>query len=237
MLKWFRPIPSASIRLLVFDLDGTLIDSGADLCASVNAMLRHFGRPPLSDAIIAGYIGDGAPLLVRRALASPVLGHSLEEPFLDQALAFFLDYYRDHKLDQTRVYEGVLAALDALQAGPNGSARPMAVLTNKPVGASQGICDALGLTPYFFRVYGGNSFATKKPDPEGLNTLMREAGVAAGETVMIGDSPVDILTARNAGAWSIGCSYGLAQSTLADAEPDCLLDSATEWPQALLASK
>src|SRR5665213_337244 len=100
MLKWFRSIPASSIRLLVFDLDGTLIDSGADLCASVNAMLQHFGRAPLSEAIITGYIGDGAPLLVRRALSQPA-----DETFFEGALTYFLDYYRDHKLDQTYVYD------------------------------------------------------------------------------------------------------------------------------------
>src|ERR1700761_7825041 len=99
MVKFFRPIPAASLRLLVFDLDGTLIDSGADLCASVNAMLAHFGRPPLPQSVIATYIGDGAARLVSRAL-----GETSPPAFLDSALTFFLDYYREHKLDHTYVY-------------------------------------------------------------------------------------------------------------------------------------
>jgi phosphoglycolate phosphatase len=228
MVRSFRAIPFRSVRLLVFDLDGTLIDSGADLCASVNAMLRHFGRAPLADSVVASYIGDGAPLLVRRAL-----GDAVDQSFIDAALAYFLDYYREHKLDRTRVYPGVFEALDNLRFGPDGMARSMAVLTNKPVGASQAICDALGLSSYFLRIYGGNSFPTKKPDPEGLNALICEAGVTAQETLMIGDSPVDILTARNAGAWSVGCSYGLSPQALAAAQPDCLIDSASEWPLLL----
>jgi phosphoglycolate phosphatase len=222
MFRSFRPIPAASLRLLVFDLDGTLIDSGADLCASVNAMLRHYRRPELPQEIIATYIGDGAARLVGRALGEPE-----DSDFLETAIRFFLDYYREHKLDQTYVYPGVFASLDSLRP------RSMAVLTNKPIGPSQAICDALGLSPYFFRIYGANSFATKKPDPEGLRALMREAGAAPEETLMIGDSDVDVLTARNAGAWSMGCTYGLSPHTLAIVTPDCLVESPSAWPLAL----
>jgi phosphoglycolate phosphatase len=228
MYRTFRPIPAASLRLLVFDLDGTLIDSGADLCASVNAMLHHFDRPPLPDTVISTYIGDGAARLVSRSLGEPT-----DPEFLDSALAYFLDYYREHKLDQTYVYPGVFAALDSLRFEPGGAERSMAVLTNKPIGASKAICDALGLSHYFFRIYGGNSFATKKPDPEGLLALLKEAGVSAQETLMIGDSDVDILTARNAGVWSMGCSYGLAPHTLVTVRPDCVVESPADWPLAL----
>ena len=228
MFRTFRPIPAGSLRLLVFDLDGTLIDSGADLCASVNAMLHHFDRPPLPENVISTYIGDGAARLVSRSLGEPA-----DAAFLDSALAYFLDYYREHKLDQTYVYPGVFASLDSLRFEPGGAARSMAVLTNKPIGPSQAICDALGLSPYFFRIYGGNSFATKKPDPEGLLALLKEAGVSAQETLMVGDSNVDIRTARNAGVWSIGCAYGLAPQTLGTEPPDCVVDSPADWPLAL----
>jgi phosphoglycolate phosphatase len=228
MYRIFRPIPAGSLRLLVFDLDGTLIDSGADLCASVNAMLRYFGRPALSEPVIATYIGDGAVRLVGRALGEPT-----DTALLDSAVTYFLDYYREHKLDQTYVYPGVFASLDSLRFEPGGGARSMAVLTNKPIGPSQAICDALGLTPYFFRIYGANSFATKKPDPEGLLSLIREAGVTPQQTLMIGDSDVDVLTARNAGAWSMGCSFGLAPHTLVSTPPDCLVDAPADWRLAL----
>jgi phosphoglycolate phosphatase len=228
MLKIYRPIPAGSLRLLVFDLDGTLIDSGADLCASVNAMLRKFGRPELPQDVISTYIGDGAARLVSRSLGEPD-----DRAFLDSALAYFLDYYREHKLDHTYVYPGVFASLDSLRLEPPGAQRSMGVLTNKPIGPSLAICEALGLSPYFFRIYGGNSFATKKPDPEGLLALMQEAGVTAQETLMVGDSDVDILTARNAGVWSIGCSYGLSPHTLTTVPPDCLVDSPADWPLAL----
>jgi phosphoglycolate phosphatase len=221
-------IPAESLRLLVFDLDGTLIDSGADLCASVNAMLRHFHRPPLAPEVIATYIGDGAARLVGRALGEPT-----DAAFLDTAITYFLDYYREHKLDHTYVYPGVFASLDSLRLDAAGKPRAMAVLTNKPVGPSQAICDALGLSPYFFRIYGANSFETKKPNPEGLLALIAEAGVRPEETLMIGDSDVDVLTARNAGAWSMGCSYGLGPHTLTATPPDCLVSSPAEWPTAL----
>jgi phosphoglycolate phosphatase len=231
MHRIFSPVPANSLRLLVFDLDGTLIDSGADLCASVNAMLRYFDRPPLPEAVIATYIGDGAARLVSRALGEPT-----EPDFLDTAITYFLDYYREHKLDHTYVYPGVFASLDSLRCEPGGAPRSMAVLTNKPIGPSQAICDALGLSPYFFRIYGATSFATKKPNPEGLLALIEEAGVSAEETLMIGDSDVDVLTARNAGAWSMGCSYGLAPHTLAATPPDFLVESPVDWPLALSAS-
>ena len=141
----------------------------------------------------------------RRALGDPD-----DESYLDGALTYFLDYYRVHKLDYTKVYPGVLESLEALRTGPDGVVRRMAVLTNKPVNPSVAICEALGLAPCFFRVYGGNSFSTKKPDPQGLNALIREAGVDPFETLMIGDSDVDVLTARSAGAWALGCRFGLA---------------------------
>jgi phosphoglycolate phosphatase len=223
-------IPTESLRLLVFDLDGTLIDSRKDLANSVNATLAHLGRTELPEEVIASYIGDGAGMLVRRALGDPD-----DEGHVEAALSYFLDYYREHKLDNTHVYPGVMESLEALSR--EGESRKMAVLTNKPIGPSTAICDALGLSPYFFRIYGGNSFSTKKPDPQGLNMLMHEAGADPFETVMIGDSDVDVLTARSAGAWALACRFGLSPHTLDAAEPDCLVDTASDWTEALDAAK
>jgi phosphoglycolate phosphatase len=231
MIRVFRPIPVEQLKLLVFDLDGTLIDSAQDLCNSVNATLHQFGHPSLKDTEIAGFIGDGALMLVRRAFAK-AYGGPVDEQFLEFAYRFFLDYYRAHKLDSTYAYEGVLEALAALKDLHN-QPRIMAVLTNKPVRPAQDICAALGLAPYFLHIYGGNSFSTKKPDPEGLNSLMSEAGAAAEETVLIGDSQVDVLTARNAGAWAIGCTFGLAPESLIAMQPDILVDSPKDWTAAL----
>jgi phosphoglycolate phosphatase len=223
-------------RLIVFDLDGTLIDSQKDLSNSVNATLVHLERPTLPHAVIASYIGDGASMLVRRALGDPE-GDVHDAEFVDGAVQYFLDYYREHKLDFTYVYDGVFEALDAIRA--EWPDLPMAVLTNKPVRPSRDICAYFELDRYFFQNYGGNSFHTKKPDATGLLALIAEASVLSGgqvqpgETVMVGDSDVDILTARNCGARSIGCSYGLAPERLAAAGPDVVVGSPAEWLAAL----
>jgi phosphoglycolate phosphatase len=239
MVRILRPIPVEQLKLLVFDLDGTLIDSAQDLCNSVNATLAHVGRERLPDALVATYIGDGAIMLIRRALFG-MNAIDVDEALLARAYAYFLDYYREHKLDFTYAYEGVLEALAAihqLHDEPNGLGRTMAVLTNKPVRPAQAICEALNLAPFFLHVYGGNSFATKKPDPEGLRALMSEAGATPEETVMIGDSEVDVTTARNAGTWVIGCTFGLSPQSLVDNPPDVLVDSPAEWMSALSPAK
>ena len=235
MIRVFRPIPVEQLKLLVFDLDGTLIDSAQDLCNSVNATLHQFGHPPLHDADIAGFIGDGALMLVRRAFTK-AYGGPVDEAFIQFAYQFFLDYYRAHKLDFTYAYEGVLEALAALKAlhdQTGAPARAMAVLTNKPVRPARDICAALGLAPYFMQIYGGNSFSTKKPDPEGLRALMAEAGATPEQTVLIGDSHVDVLTARNGGAWALGCTFGLSPESLTSTQPDILVDSPGDWTAAL----
>ncbi|MGA8530448.1 MAG: HAD-IA family hydrolase [Acidobacteriaceae bacterium] len=228
MLHLHNAIPASRIRLIVFDLDGTLIDSRLDLTNSINAMLAEFGRQPLPEEIIATYIGDGAGMLVRRALGDPE-----DEPLVEDALQHFLAHYREHKLDHTYVYPGVFESLEAMRVTAEGVPRKMAVLTNKPIVPSVAICEGLGLSPYMFRIYGGNSFATKKPDPEGLNALIREAEVSPQETLMVGDSSVDILTARRAGAWALGCRFGMSSHTVEDIASDCLVDGASEWAEAL----
>lgn len=235
MMRVLRPIPIEAIRLIVFDLDGTLIDSARDLCNSVNAALEHMGRPHLSDEIIASFVGNGAPMLVRRSLAveNGVSPDEVHDEELATAYSFFLAHYREHKLDYTYAYEGVLESLAALKTAPNGTPRSLAVLTNKPVRPARAICEGLGMGDAFFQVYGGDSFAFKKPDPLGLRTLMREAGAEPHETVMIGDSKVDVLTARNAGAWSMGCQFGFGPQNLMEEPPDVVVDSAREWALAL----
>jgi phosphoglycolate phosphatase len=222
MIKINRHIPVEQVRLLIFDLDGTLIDSRQDLTNSVNAMLRHYNRPELPCELIATYIGDGAPMLVRRALGDPD-----DQKFVDEALIFFLTYYREHKLDTTYVYDGVLDSLRSIRDIRNGEVK-MAVLSNKPVNPSKAIIDALGLGDFFFQICGGNSFPTKKPDPEGALKLLKEANVKPEHAVMVGDSANDVLTAHNAGMYSVGLMYGLSPATLEKVPPDVLLDRPDE---------
>jgi phosphoglycolate phosphatase len=209
--------------LVIFDLDGTLIDSRLDLIHSVNAMLHHLGRPQLPGEVIATYVGDGAPMLVRRALGDPD-----DEKIVRQALDYFLAYYREHKLDHTHVYDGVHQALTSIRQSRNGHPRQMAVLSNKPVGPSRAIVDALGLSDFFAHVYGGNSFPTKKPDPLGAQTLLQQMNCAAHQTIMVGDSSNDILTGRNAGLWTCGVTYGFAPQSLELTPPDVMVDSPNE---------
>jgi phosphoglycolate phosphatase len=134
-------------------------------------------------------------------------------------------YYRGHLLDNTFVYPGILDVLSALRA--SGRFR-MAVLSNKPVGPSRRICEGLGLAEFMTIIYGGNSFSTKKPDPEGAHALLAESGVRPEEAIMIGDSQNDVLTANNSGMFSIGVTYGLSPESLKIHKPDVLVDSAAE---------
>jgi phosphoglycolate phosphatase len=186
-----------SIRALIFDLDGTLIDSKNDLICSVNATLRQLGRRELPPETISSYIGHGVAPLVARALGE---GCSPDEQ--QRALEFFLEYYNLHKTDTTRPYPGVTETLSQLHG------LPKAVLTNKPVRISGRILDALGLSAYFRSIYGGNSFAAKKPDPTGALTILRELGLSADQALMVGDSEVDVQTARNAGMQVAIVNYG-----------------------------
>jgi phosphoglycolate phosphatase len=218
MIKFQRPFDPGQIKLLIFDLDGTLIDSRLDLVHSVNATLKHFGRPDLPGDLITSYVGDGAPMLVRRALGDP-----RDEGLVKEALEHFYAYYRVHKLDHTHLYDGVKEMLSAIRTA-NGIPRQMAVLSNKPVIPSRAIVEALGLAEFFIHVYGGNSFSTKKPDPHGAQTILREARVRPQDTLMVGDSPVDVITGRNAGLWTCGVTYGFAPHTLCEAPPDVTVD-------------
>lgn len=200
--------------LLIFDLDGTLIDSRLDLAHAVNATRAHMGRAPIANDLVYSYVGNGAPVLMRRALPDAT------EQQLEKALAYFLQYYRDHMLDYTVLYPGVKEGLERLQeAGVK-----MAVLTNKPVRISQAIINGLGIGSHFFRVYGGNSFDFKKPNPIGIHELMAEATVAPDRTLMVGDSHVDVKTARNANVKVCGVTWGFQPESLKEHPPDVLVD-------------
>mgnify|MGYP000020590466 CR=1 FL=1 len=214
--------------LVIFDLDGTLVDSQLDLANSVNAARAHLDLEPIDVDLIASYVGDGAPLLIRRAL-----GPEATEAQIQQALQFFYDYYREHMLDHTRPYPGVRAALDRLR----DAGIQMAVLTNKPVRFSQALVEGLGLSGHFFRVYGGNSFEQKKPHPIGVETLLAESGAARDRTLMVGDSAVDVRTARNAGITVCGVTYGFQPEGFQAEPPDLLVDNLEELTRILLEAR
>jgi len=224
MIRTRRAFDPRSIKLVIFDLDGTLIDSRLALVHSVNAALRYIGRPELPDDVIASYVGDGAPILIQRALG----GEAVDEALIRKGLEFFLSYYREHKLDHTTVYPGIIEALMAIQQSSNGTSRKMAVLSNKPVNPSRAIVEALGLGQFFSQVYGGNSFSTKKPDPEGARKLREESGVQPEQAAIVGESNVDVRTGRNAGLWTVGVTYGFATHTLHEEPPDILVEEPHE---------
>lgn len=221
-----KSAPFLDVRVLIFDLDGTLIDSKADLAFSVNATLEHMNRSPLPHETIYSYVGNGAPQLVRRAL-----GEDVNDAEVQNGLAYFLAYYKEHMLDNTVPYPGVREGLALLNS------HPMAVLTNKPVRFSTWILEGLGLSRYFRYVYGGNSFERKKPDPVGVEILLRDFQATPREAMMVGDSDVDVRTARNSGIWACGVSYGLGTAGLRVHPPDVMVDSLEELPQHLNGSR
>jgi phosphoglycolate phosphatase len=196
-----------------------------DLANAVNATRLHMGRDPLVNEQVYSYVGNGAPVLIRRAL-----GEQTSEADLERALAFFLEYYRHHDLDHTVLYPSVKESLDRIRE----AGKRMAVLTNKPVRMSRHIIEGLGVGGHFFQIYGGNSFEQKKPHPMGVEALMQEAGVGKPETLMVGDSAVDVQTARNAGISCCGLTYGFQPETLVNPAPDLLFDRMEQLADWLL---
>ena len=198
-----------AVRLLVFDLDGTLIDSKVDLANSVNHALEAFGLPALPLPLIYSYVGDGATMLIRRAAGGDGNGR------VPAILESFLFHYRQHLLDTTLPYPGVAESLREW-----AGTYPMALLTNKPLDMTRAILSGLALDRFFPDVIGGDSFGSKKPDPEGLLHLMKTRGAPPGETLMVGDSRNDVLAGKRAGARTCGVTYGLGAEGFADHPPD-----------------
>lgn len=208
------------MSLLIFDLDGTLVDSKADIAHATNATLDMMGLAPLPLEVVAAYVGNGAPVLVKRAL-----GPDFGDADVARALAFFLSFYHEHLLDHTCPYPGVREGLERLRKSASVT---MAVLTNKPIRSSLAIVNGLGLGDYFFRVYGGDSFPAKKPDPAGLLALLKESGAPSDQAVMVGDSSVDVRTARNAAVRACGVSWGFQPESFAADPPDILVNRMDE---------
>lgn len=193
-----------------FDLDGTLIDSRADLAAAMNHVLAAFGAPPVPPSTVARYIGDGARALVERALGAE------RRDRVGEALSLFIAHYGAHCLDATRPYPGVVETLEALAA--RGVA--LSVLTNKPVGLSRTILRGLDLAACFVEIVGGDSLPSRKPDPAGLEYLRGLTGTPPARMLLVGDSDIDVRTGRAAGVTTCGVAWGLAPESLRAAGPD-----------------
>lgn len=214
--------------LLIFDLDGTLVDSKLDLAHAVNATRRHLKLPPLDTGLVTTYVGNGAPVLMRRSLPP-----EFSDEEIQRALEYFLAYYERHELDNTRPYPGIPEALDNLA----GEGVLMAVLTNKPLRMSQGILDGLNLSRHFARIYGGDSFESKKPHPIGVETLLKELNSTPESTMLVGDSAVDVRTARNAGIRVCGVTYGFQPESFEENPPDMIVDRPEELVRAVIAER
>ena len=216
--------PSANYDLVIFDLDGTLIDSKLDLANSVNFTRQQMGLSVFEHRLIFSYIGDGATMLIRRAM-----GEDLGESDVQRALEIFLSHYREHLLDNTTLYPGVAEALDELQP------LKLAVLTNKPLRPTQAILQGLQIHNRFAVVYGGNSFEQKKPHPVGIEQILSDTGAKRERTLMVGDSYIDIQTGRNATVATCGVTYGLASDTLHEPKPDFLIDDLRQLSRIVYA--
>jgi phosphoglycolate phosphatase len=215
-----------SIQLVVFDLDGTLIDSRRDLADATNALVAELGGQTLSVEAVTAMVGEGAPLLVRRALTAAGL-----DPQTPGALERFLAHYDERLTVHTRPYEGLVDALSALRS--EGCA--LAVLTNKPGRPSREILERLELARFFSQVIGGDTGAGRKPDPSGLLSLARRAQAAPSATVMVGDSPIDAETARRAGAALCIARYGFGApaGSLMPGPGEIAIDHPSELPEAI----
>lgn len=212
--------------LVIFDLDGTLIDSAPDLAAAINAMLAGYGRQPLPVAEVRRMVGDGVAMLIARALAAS------DCPAADAAAAerSFMRHYESAATSLTTVFPGAVRALQALSA----AGIPLAVCTNKPVRITTDILDNLGLGKYFARVLGGDSLPFRKPDPRMLLALLEEFTAAAEDALLVGDSEVDAATAQAAGVPFVLMKHGYRRGPVAAIACRAALENFAELP-ALLA--
>ena len=217
--------------LAVFDLDGTLIDSRRDLADSANEVLAGYGAPPLGDDHIAGMVGCGAATLVKRVIAAAGVDAPVED-----ALARFLAAYDGRLTHHTRPYDGIPALLDELQSRHVA----MALLTNKPLKQSVRILEVFGLSTYFQWVVGCDGPWPRKPEPDGMRFLMQQAAAGPSETVLIGDSTIDLQTSRNAGVRICLARYGFGFADLAVGDlrgDESLVDAPSEITGVLHARR
>ena len=212
------------IRLAVFDLDGTLVDSQRDLANAANALVRELGGQPLPETAVASMVGEGAAVLVRRVLLAAKL-----DPAAPDALPRFLALYDERLVEHTTTYDGVNEMLEKL-----GKRMPLAVLTNKPQRATDRLLEALNLARHFRLVIGGDTAHGRKPNPAGLLSICADLHIPAANAILVGDSPIDLQTARNAGAGILLVRYGFGfQFDQAALDGIQMVDSPRHIPPAL----
>jgi phosphoglycolate phosphatase len=210
---------------LIFDLDGTLVDTKADLAAATNYMLAALGLPQVALEQVTGYVGNGARVLVEKALGATNV-HLVTRGF-----DLFMQYYSAHLLDQTRLYPGLGSVLEALHA----DGKILSVLTNKPEVPSRAILAGLKLESFFTAIIGGDTLPTKKPDPQGVRCLQRQTGIALRDTLLIGDSSVDYETGAAAGVAVCGVTWGFGAEDLLVLAPSFLVDTPAQLQALILA--
>ncbi len=198
--------------LCIFDLDGTLVDTRADITAAANDMLAHYNLGAKSVDEVTGYVGDGISKLVERCLKDSPIDFK-------KAVSHFINAYSSRHLETTKPYPGIDELLDKLKD------KKKAVLTNKSAAFSKSIIDALELSGHFSVIVGGDTFKDRKPSPDGIEYIIKQSGIEKAKTVMIGDGKNDILTAKNAGVTSVFVTYGFSKDGSAiELNPDFVVD-------------
>jgi len=214
---------------LVFDLDGTLVDTAPDLVAAANHVLDHVGLPPIDAQSLRPYIGNGAKYMIEKATAAAKLSEAEREVLLER----FMDYYATHIAVGSRPFEGAVDALERFKA----EGAKLAVCTNKREGMSRQLLDTLNLSRFFAAIAGRDTLPTCKPDPEALLGTIGLAGGQASQAIMIGDSKVDIATAKAARVPVIAVSFGYTDTPIETFEPDAIIDHYRDLEPAIFALK
>ncbi len=212
---------------LIFDLDGTLVDTKADLAAATNYMLHVLSLPTLSVQQVERHIGDGARVLVERALGAD------HASLIEKGLVIFLEYYLAHLLDHSRPYVGI----ECILAEARAYGMTLSILTNKPEAPSRAILSGLGMAQYFMAVVGGDTLSVRKPDPQGVAHLQQLTGLALTQTLLIGDSQIDVETGRAAGIATCGVTWGFGAQGLVTPPPDFVVNTSEELRRVVLPKK
>jgi len=214
-------------RAIVFDLDGTLVDTAPDMCGALNRVLADSGRSPVTVEAVWRFVGDGARGLLKCGFAAT--GEALADDRLEAKVAEFLAHYSEHLADASRPYDGVIETLESLRA----QGARLAVCTNKPAALSHRLLEAIGLADFFAALLGGDSLPVRKPDPRHLLATIAQADAVPDEAAMVGDSLRDMQAAQGAGVPAIAVAYGYGASTATATAADAVIDAFPELPRAL----